>query len=820
MALPAPGPPVRRWGPAMLLLAALAALLGAAHPRAGLFSTPVAARRGARPARPTGPRPPVLGVAVAPPAAPLRPWRNADTLSGGPGIPMVHSALVNSLSEWAACLFILPALLLAYWVGRRSLGTFVNRQEWRAAYLAEATGPGSFQGIHHLPLGPLRASVAEPTPMPAAEVRRGAILLKTKDLSKAFSAVPQFEKVDMLITQGQRIGLLGINGAGKSTFMRCLAGLEGVDGGLVEVAAGCRVLYVDQEPDWENPDRTTLKQALFSAKDDPRARAILDYYQAMESGDADAMETSMNALQAQPAIWDFENNALDIAAKFGLGPDMYDVPVSRLSGGQKKRLGLAASLALQPDVVLLDEPTNHLDTEGIEYLIDFLNGSTRTLTVMLVTHDRYLIQRTCDQIMELDRSALNVYPVGSSYDKYLELRAERIAAADATAQAARVKLRREAEWMRKQPKARATKAQARIDAFGKLQETAKGRGADPAAVTLATKEEAARQKRLGGVVAECKGATVSVAGRTLVSGFTYDFRQRDRVGLVGPNGAGKTTFLRALLQLEPLAAGSIRLGETVQAGYFEQAGLQLDEKTGNMTVLKFVQEAVEASALGESMGEQEAMRLLNRFSFPAKRWNDKVAFLSGGEMRRLQLLKVLAPRPNFLVLDEPTNDLDLSTVQALETFLTEGYEGAVIIVSHDRYFMDRVADHLFAIEADAVVRNYTCSFSDYVEAKLERERQEASQAAAQTAVASKTKPAVGAAKPGLTREQRKEMDRLESQIERLNAKLETWNEKLSATDGSEDYNELAKWMGEVAAIKDQIAEKEERWMELSELAEG
>jgi len=658
--------------------------------------------------------------------------------------------------------------------------------------------------------------------MPAADVRRGAVMLRIRDLGKAYGKVPQFEKAELIVTQGQRMGLLGINGAGKSTFMKCLAGVESPDDGAVEVSPGVKVLYVDQNPDW--PDETTTRDALLGA-DDPRAKAMLAYYAAAASGDSAALATATDRLQAVPGAWEFEATAFDVAEKFGLGPELHDAPVRTLSGGQRKRLGLATAFALQPDLVLLDEPTNHLDIEGIEYLVDFLNNTTKSLTVMLVTHDRYLIQRVCDQILELDRSALNVYPIGCGYDRYLEMRAERIASADATAQAARTKLRREAEWMRKQPKARATKAQSRIDAFAVLQEAAKGRGADPAAISLATKEDTANQKRLGGVVAEFEGAAVSAGDRVLVSDFTFAFRQGDRIGLVGPNGAGKTTLLRALLQQVPLSAGTMRLGETVWPGYFEQSGLQLDDKTAAMRVLAYVKEAVEAGSHGDisSVGEQEAMRLLTRFNFPASRWNDRLEFLSGGELRRLQLLKVLALRPNFLVLDEPTNDLDLGTVQALETFLTETYEGAVVVVSHDRYFMDRVADRIFAIEPPGTIRVYNSTFSEYLEAKWERERREqAAAAVGAAAAAAAAKPRAGLIPPksSAVREQKKEMDRLETQIERLSQKLAEWNAKLSAVDGSEDYQELGRWMTEVNSLKQQISEKEERWLEISELVES
>jgi len=509
---------------------------------------------------------------------------------------------------------------------------------------------------------------------------------------------------------------------------------------------------------------------------------------------------------------------------FALGPETHDVAVADLSGGQKKRLGLAAAFALQPDIILLDEPTNHLDIEGIDYLVQYL-AETTSLTVVMVSHDRFLIQNVCDQIMEIDNRALEEYPIGASYDKYLDLRAQRLAAAEAIASAAQVKLRKESEWMRRQPKARSTKARYRVEAFSSLQEIAKGRGPDPRALSLSSEDGKGKQRRLGNLVAEFTDAAVSVSegGRVLISGFTYEFRQNDRIGLVGPNGVGKSTFLEALVQRRPLSGGVMRLGETVCFGYFEQKGMDVTDKVANTAILQFVKETVEVGVEGsaQAVRESEAMQLLNRFQFPAKRWFDKVGSLSGGELRRLQLLTVLSMQPNFLVLDEPTNDLDLDTISALEEYLTEEYKGALVVVSHDRYFMDRVADHLFVLEGDQTVKNFEGDCSEYIDLKHAQDKAAAEAAAAAAkdaaAEAAKAQSPKQAPQAGLTREQQREMKRLEGQMEKLNAKVEVISAQLEADDGS-DYVELQKLMDEASALQTQIAEKEDRWLELSELA--
>jgi ABC transport system ATP-binding/permease protein len=532
-------------------------------------------------------------------------------------------------------------------------------------------------------------------------------------------------------------------------------------------------------------------------------------------------------------------------------------------------VGLSAALLLQPDILLLDEPTNHLDADALEWLADFLKpgGRDKDMTMLLVTHDRYFLERVCSEIVELDRAQLYRYP--GNYTKYIELKASRLAAEDAESERARIKLRRESEWMAKQPRARQAKSKVRQEQFYELVEQSKRR-VEAQAVEFASPEEKERQKRLGGIVAEFRGACYDMHGRTLLNGFTYDFRQRDRIGICGPNGVGKSTFLKILVGEIELSKGTARLGETVRVGYYEQAGLSLTPEQEKLPVLKFVQEAVEMGSkedkstfkgptqrivvtentkLGRrkvlagkeaqitvdmketfndettAMSERDAMKLLSKFQFPSKRWYDRVGKLSGGERRRIQLLQVLAKNPNFLVLDEPSNDLDLQTLTALEEYLTESFDGCLVVVSHDNFFVNRVCEHLFIFEGDGIVRDFQGSYTDYmdyrrsvattgkrkdenVESKKER-KERASLDAAPTYVENLSTTVA------MTNAERKEFNKLEKEVAKLQDQIDVISTKLANAEPNIGYSVLADWTKEMEDLKKSLELKEERWMELA-----
>ena len=589
--------------------------------------------------------------------------------------------------------------------------------------------------------------------------------------------------------------------------------------------------------------------------------------------------------------WDYQSEGLAIADKLNIKSERMNARMNSLSGGEKKRVALAAALLKKPDILLLDEPTNHLDIDALEWLADYLKpgGRDKDMAMLLVTHDRYFLERVCSEIVEIDRGSLYRYP--GNYMRFLQLKADRIAAEDADAERARTKLRKESEWMAKQPRARQAKSKARQDQFYELVEKAKGRGPDAKALSLVTDEEKERQKRLGGVVAEFKGAKYQMGDRVLLDDFTYNFRTRDRIGIVGANGVGKSTFLKILTNELKLLKGSVRIGETVCIGYYEQTGLNLTSEQEKQPVLKFVQEAVEkftptetlkAPALkisvdvneptgrrdriagkeasvnvqvtqeisqSSAVSERDAMALLSRFQFPSKRWYDRVGQLSGGERRRLQLLQILAKRPNVLLLDEPSNDLDLSTLAVLEEYLTETFEGCLLVVSHDNFFVNRVAEHLFVFEGDGIVRDFQGSYTEYLQYRLDiaQEKKDAANEAKKSSSSSsssssskqvkskikdvesdaiiqetKTTTTVKSSNSppkALSYNERKEYNKLEKEIAKLGLEIKEYEDKLSNSNGKEGFSTLNEWTKKLNDLKGLCEKKETRWLELAALAD-
>mmetsp|Transcript_16704 Transcript_16704/g.36341 ORF Transcript_16704/g.36341 Transcript_16704/m.36341 type:complete len:530 (+) Transcript_16704:28-1617(+) len=497
-----------------------------------------------------------------------------------------------------------------------------------------------------------------------------------------------------------------------------------------------------------------------------------------------------------------------------------DQPLSTLSGGERKRVALAAALVTVPDVLLLDEPTNHLDLAAIRWLSDIIK-TERKMTILCVTHDRAFLDDVCDSVIELDGGKIYSY-AGSvdgskgGYAAYLEGKEARMANEDAALRAASAKYRTEIEWMRTQPRARESKSKARIDAFYKLEKSTKPRAVE-ADLELNTKDG---QRRIGKNVLKITNASLKFGDKVILDDFTYNFNRGDKLGICGSNGVGKSTFIKCLTGSQPIDSGSIDTGETVVFGIYDQLGLDIEDE--DQRVMDYVKEKVEAGG-GKSMAEapQEAMKLLKRFQFGRQRWNERIALLSGGERRRLQLLTVLTKNPNFLVLDEPTNDIDLDTLSALESYLAE-YNGVLVIVSHDRFFTDKVTDHLFIFEGRGIVKDYVGTLSDYADALTEQES--AKEASSHVSSAAQAKKQVSYKEDKERRVERRnaikkikrEMGNLEPNIDKLKAKAAEIQTEIDNTDSSEGWTVLAELTEKMNKLAEEADEKEMRWLELAE----
>lgn len=666
----------------------------------------------------------------------------------------------------------------------------------------------------------------------------------------------QFEGVQLTVCKGQKLGLVGINGCGKSTLLKVLGKKESCDAGTIESPKATVVTYVEQDPEF--PEGSTVRDAVYGA-DNPLMRAVREYQLATESienaatsPDPDALDKSMDRFEKATAGmdrvggWDAETFAQQVMSRLGV-KDLQDGLVLELSGGQRKRVALAAALIQKPDVLLLDEPTNHLDVEAIEWLEKLL--AERSLTFVCVTHDRYFLENVCQEIIELDTAKLYRYP--GSYERFLELKEERMNAEGAARDSARNKMRGELAWMRKQPKARQAKSKARQERFFELKEKAAApASAGDKGLTLASKTS-----RLGKTVVYLKGASLQFSAKIL-DDFAYEFDKGDRIGIVGGNGVGKTTFLNVLMGNQPLDSGEVKTGDTVRYGYYEQGGLA--DMPDEVRVMELVEDTCAAAEVLEIDVEPvapqvQARRLLNLFQFPAARWNDRVGRLSGGEKRRLQLLKVLATSPNFLVLDEPTNDLDILSLQILEDFLLNDYKGCLVIVSHDRFFVDKVAKHLFLFEGDGVVRDFQGTFTEYLDYrqdfmkpgaagggsskttadKLETEdasfgasppvNGDDSASSPPSSASSAAKVSDGNSDDGqkkrkMSNKEKFEFADLEKVIDDLSVRGKELEVLLEGAQAAEaGFSDMSDWMEELATIGVETEVKTERWLELAEL---
>lgn len=625
-----------------------------------------------------------------------------------------------------------------------------------------------------------------------------AIHLQVESLTKSFGERTLFENIAFGINEGERIGLIAANGAGKTTLLNIIAGRMDYDSGAVVFRRDLRVGYLEQNPQF--PTGTTVLEACFQGENET-VRTLAQYEQALARNDTAALDALFPRMEALGA-WDFEQRAKQILSRLQI-TDL-EQRIETLSGGQLKRVALAAALIVEPELLILDEPTNHLDLEMTEWLEEYLAG--RRMSLLMVTHDRYFLDRVCNEILEIDDR--RIYSYKGNYSYYLEKRQERIDAADATVARMKNLYRRELEWIRRTPSARSGKAKYRIDAFQEIKEKAHVRR-NEAEVQLDV-----RQTYIGKKIFEALHLFKRFGERVILDDFSYLFARYEKMGIVGNNGTGKSTFIKMLLGLEPADSGVIDVGETVRFGYYSQQGLEFDPEARVIDVITAISENITLSD-----GKQiSASQLLTRFLFSRQAQYDYVAKLSGGERRRLYLCTILMANPNFLVLDEPTNDLDIRTLNVLEEYLA-AFSGCLIVVSHDRYFMDKVADHLLVFHGEGRIEDFPGNYTDYRSRQRERE---AERAATAKAVAAAPKGAAPAAerpkervKGKLSFNEKREFELLGEEIPRLEAEKAAIEAAMSS--GSLSTEELIAESERIAALIDEIDVKSMRWLELSEL---
>lgn len=610
--------------------------------------------------------------------------------------------------------------------------------------------------------------------------------LTVNNLSKYYGDKLLFENITFFLDKGQKIALIAKNGTGKSSLIKILQGLEPAETGEYKFHKDIKVGFLIQEPDFD--ENKTVYQTIMHA-DNPTLKASLEYEHALDGiGNLDEAMQKMDELQA----WDYEQQMKTILSKF-LISDL-DQIVKTMSGGQRKRLALAILLLENPDLLILDEPTNHLDLDMIEWLEETL--SKQNITLLMITHDRYFLERICTEILEIDNGIL--YKHKGNYSKYLENKELREENQRINVERAQNTFRKELEWMRRQPKARTTKAQSRVDNFENVKAAATAQAKDKAV------EIELKMNRLGGKILELHNISKNYGSKILLDKFSHKFQRGERIGIVGKNGCGKSTLLNIITQQEKFDNGNLVLGETVVFGYYNQKGLQLKTDKKVIDVIKDI-----AEFLPVNKGTISASQLLERFLFIPSQQHNLVSTLSGGEKRRLYLLTILMKNPNFLILDEPTNDLDIMTLQVLEDFLME-FKGCLLIVSHDRYFLDKLTDHLFVFEGNGKVRGFLGNYNEY-RLQLKEEQKQLAQLEKQNAeqVTKNTEKQ----KHKLSFKEQQEFNQLEKDIDKLSNEKNTLSEKLTTIT---DYIEIEKTAKRIEEIIQSLDEKESRWLELSE----
>ncbi len=615
-------------------------------------------------------------------------------------------------------------------------------------------------------------------------------ILQVENLTKSFGDLVLLNDVSFGINEGDKIGLIAKNGSGKTTLLNVLNGTEPYDSGNVTFRNNIRVAYLPQEPDYDK--QLTVLEACFSTENEV-VKLIAQYEELLANDTHNQLEEVLVKMDMLKA-WDYEQRIKQILSQLKI--TNFDQKIGELSGGQVKRLALANVLIEEPDLIILDEPTNHLDLEMVEWLEDYLSRST--LSLLMVTHDRYFLDRVCSQILEIDQQ--NIYSYKGNYSYFLEKRDERVANQATEVEKAQNLLRKELDWMRRQPQARATKAKYRIDAFYELQEKAKKRQADE------NVHIAAKGAYIGNKIFEASHVSKAFGDIKITEDFNYIFARYEKMGIVGNNGTGKSTFVKMLLGKQQPDSGHFDIGDTVNFGYFSQEGLQFNEQ---MKVIDVVQDIAEVIDMGKGV-RLTASQFLNHFLFPPEKQHNYVYKLSGGEKRRLYLCTVLIKNPNFLVLDEPTNDLDIVTLNILEEYLST-FKGCLIVVSHDRYFMDKVVDHLLVFHGKADIQDFPGNYSQYRHWKSLEDKKEDSEQ--KKVVKTEDRPK-STEKKKLSYKEQREFDTLEDEIKAMEEEKERLSEEMYA--GNLSSEELVSKSNRVSELIELIDEKTFRWLELSE----
>lgn len=620
--------------------------------------------------------------------------------------------------------------------------------------------------------------------------------LSVENLTKSFGDRTLFSDLTFGVDQGQKVAIVAKNGSGKTTLLRCLMDLEPYDSGRIVYRNDIRIAFMEQT---ENLDENqTILEAVFS-HDLPEIQAVKKYNQALRDGDDERIHACFSELTELNA-WDIEVRVNQILSVLKL--NQTDLKIGSLSGGQKKRVALCKVLVAEADLLLLDEPTNHLDLDMIEWLEEYLSKSKST--ILMVTHDRYFLEVVCDTILEMADETMYKYKGNFSY--YLEKKAERQEQLQSTIEKAKNTFKKELEWIRRQPKARGTKQKARIENFQDVKKVASQR------IEEDELDIPVKMERLGTKIVELHKVSKSFGEKAILRDFSYHFQRKERLGIVGNNGTGKSTFLNVLQEREPVDSGKVVIGETVVFGYYNQELIQVDE---NKKVIEVIRDIAEYIPL-EKGRQLTAAHFLEKFLFPRDMHYNYVYKLSGGEKRRLKLMTVLMANPNFLILDEPTNDLDIFVMSVLEDYL-RSYEGCLIVVSHDRYFMDKMVDHLFVFEGDGAIKDIVGNYTEYRKKKIDDKREEK---ALEKGQESRKEEPVSAPlvapkdKKKLSFKEKQEFDQLEQDLELLETEKARLTEVLS--DGAASNQAIMEAGQALAKVVAEIEAKTDRWMELAE----
>lgn len=630
-----------------------------------------------------------------------------------------------------------------------------------------------------------------------------------RSLKKDFGIKEILKDASFSLDEGDKVGLIGTNGSGKSTLLKMIAGLEPIDAGEIWVNSGSKIVYLPQQPDLDE-NHTVLEQ-IFA--DSGEQMALVREYEEISDklahghGDHDKLMSRLSSVSQrmeEVGAWELETNAKVILSKLGI--EDFEAKIGDLSGGYRKRIALATALLSEPDVLLMDEPTNHLDALSVEWLQSYLNRFRGAL--LLITHDRYFLDKVTNRIIEIDRADLYTY--SGNYAYYLEKKAESEESAVSSQRKHAGVLRRELEWLKRGPKARSTKQKARIDRIREMQ-------AQEFKQTQGKVEISTVGRRIGKKVIELKEVCKAYGDRTLIKDFTYNFNPEDRIGIIGSNGAGKSTLMDIITGKVQPDSGTVELGSTIHIGYFDQHSddVNINEEQRVIDYLKNIAELVETSD-GSVI---TASQMLERFLFPPNQQYAPISKLSGGERRRLFLLKVLMSAPNVLILDEPTNDLDVQTLGVLEEYL-EDFNGCVIVVSHDRYFLDRTVDVIFAFEAGGILRQYPGNYSVYLDYKAtaeteEKETKKPKEVSKSNNQKSKDETPKSDQPRKLSFKEKREYEELENKIPEMEAEKEAV-EKTLYNNAPSDFNELQKLTDKLAELTEAIDSATERWLELAE----